>query len=416
MRIHLAWDRKKSYRYLVILLAVLVLAGLIWVNIRFSRDNPGGNDFLVHYVGARSFLLEGISPYSDEVAQQIQTIAYGRPAQGIEHELRVAYPLYSVFLFAPFSLISDYQVARAIWMVILEIALVAMCFLTFKLINWKPNVWIQTGVLVFSVLWYHAARGIINGNAVILIALMITAALLSLKHGSDHLAGVLLALTTIKPHLVILVIPYIMLWVIYHKRWKVIKWFSISLTLLFIVSLIWLPDWIYQNIWEILKYPDYNPAGTFAVALAELFPGAPSQLQWGIGILLSLVLLYEWVNSQKCRFRRFLWISMLTLVVSQWIGIQTDPGNFILLFPAILMITATLSAKWPERQGWIVASVLGVLLIGLWVLFIFTIQQSYQPIQSPIMFIPLPAFCLFGLYWIKWWVVGGHSAIWQDEL
>ena len=265
-------------------------------------------------------------------------------------------------------------------------------------------------------LWYHAVRGVINGNAVILISLLITGALLSIKHGRDQLAGLLLALTTIKPHLVVILIPYILIWTIYHKRWQVIVWFSIALALLVGVSLIWMPDWIFQNIWEILKYPDYNPAGTLAAALTEWFPNLEGVFQWGIASLLGLILLYEWINSQKCRFERFLWISMLTLVISQWIGIQTDPGNFILLFPAVMMIIATVSRKWPHIQGWIVSVVLGGLLIGLWVLFVATIQQSYQPIQSPVMFIPLPAFCLLGLYWIKYWVNGKHARFGQDRL
>lgn len=409
-------NKRRLNRLVVILLVVLVLAGLVWVNIQFSRNNPGGNDFLVHYVGARAFLFDHLSPYSDEVAQRIQTVAYGRPAQGIEHELRVAYPLYSVFLFSPFSLIEDYQLARAIWMVVLEIALVAMCFLVFELLDWRPNIWIQAGVLVFSVIWYHAARGIINGNAVILIALMITGTLLSIKNGHDRLAGILLTLTTIKPHLVVLIIPFILIWTMYHKRWRIIGWFGFSLGLLIGVSLVLMPDWIWQNIWEILKYPDYNPAGTLAAALGEWFPEAHQYLGWAIAIPFGLILLYEWVNARKCKFEKFLWIVMLTLVISQWIGIQTDPGNFILLFPALMMIIATISDKWPHNQVWIASSVLGGLLAGLWLLFVATIQRSYQPIQDPVMFIPLPALCLIGLYWIKWWVVGGHSALWRDDL
>ena len=411
-----ALNKKRMNTILVIVLAILVLAGLVWVNNQFSKNNPGGNDFLVHYVGARSFLLEGISPYSDEVAVRIQTAAYGRPAQGVEHELRVAYPFFSVFLFAPFSLISDYQVARAIWMVVLEIALILMCFMSFKLMDWKPALWLQSLLLVFSLLWYHAARGVINGNAVILIALMITGVFLAIKNDQDQIAGLLLALTTIKPHLVVLLIPYVLIWSLYNKRWRVIGWFSLTMAVLLVVSLALMPDWILQNIWEILKYPDYNPAGTLAAALSEWFPGIASQLKWGIASIFSVLLLFEWGRSRKGRFERFLWVGMFTMVVSQWIGIQTDPGNFILLFPALIIIMATLHQKWPQRGDWIVVGFLGLLLVGLWGLFILTIQKTYQPVQSPVMFLPLPAICLVGLYWIKWWVAGDHNVLWRNDL
>lgn len=410
------FNNKRMNNILVILLAVLVLAGLVWVNNQFSKNNPGGNDFLVHYVGTRSFLLEGISPYSDEVAIRIQTAAYGRPAQGVEHELRVAYPFYSVFLFAPFSLIGDYQIARAIWMVVLEIALIMMCFLSFRLLHWKPALWLQSLILVFSLLWYHAARGIINGNAVILIALMITGLFLAIKNGQDHIAGLLLALTTIKPHLVVLLIPYVLIWSLYNKRWRVIGWFSLTMGVLLVISLVLMPDWILQNIWEILKYPDYNPAGTLAAALAEWFPNAAVQFKWGIAFPFSVLLIVEWARSRKGRFESFLWTGMVTMVVSQWIGIQTDPGNFILLFPALLIILAALHKKWPQGGDWIVVGFLGVLLVGLWSLFILTIQKTYQPVQSPAMFLPLPAICLIGLYWTKWWVARENNALWRVDL
>lgn len=409
-------NSRTTTNMLLLAAAVIVLTGLIWVNIQFSRDNPGGNDFLVHYIGTRSYLLDRISPYSDEVALRIQTSAYGRAAEGIEHELRVAYPFYSIFLFAPFSLISDYAIARALWMVVLEVALIIMCLLSFQLLDWKPKLWMQSVFLAFSVLWYHSARSVINGNAVILITLMLIGALLALKRQQDHIAGLLLAIATIKPHLVILLIPYILFWSIYRKRWRVLSSFSLTLGVLLVISLLLMPDWLLQNIWEILKYPDYNPAGTLAAALGEWFPELANQLRWGILIVLSIILFGEWIRSRRSKFPRFLWVAMLTLVIGQWIGIQTDPGNFILLFPALMMIIASACRKWPQYQSGIILTSLGVVLFGLWGLFVFTIQWTYQPVQSPVMFLPLPALCLTGLYWIKWWVAGGASAISLEEI
>lgn len=203
--------RRNLYQWIIAAsLLVVVIGGLTWVNIQFTKSNPGGNDFLVHYIGTRSFLFDGLSPYSDDVATRIQIAAYGHPAEGIEHELRVAYPLYSVILFAPFSLIGDYQIARAVWMTVLELALVTMTFLSFRLVDWNPPLWIQASILLFSLIWYHAVRGVINGNAVILLALALTCILLSIKNGEDRIPGLLLAVTTIKPHLVVLVIPTIL--------------------------------------------------------------------------------------------------------------------------------------------------------------------------------------------------------------
>jgi hypothetical protein len=406
-RIHYQW-------ILAGLLMIVVVGGLYWVNLQFSKNNPGGNDFLVHYVGTRSFLFDGISPYSDEVATRIQLAAYGHLAQGMEHELRVAYPLYSVILFAPFSLISDYQVSRAIWMTVLELGLVAMTFLSFELMDWKPPLWVQGIFLLFSMIWYHAVRGVVNGNAVILIALALTSILLLMKNERDKASGILLAFTTIKPHLVILVIPLILIWSVYHKRWQVLFWFGGTLVGLVLTGMILLPDWISQNLWEILKYPAYNPAGTLAAVLGEWMPGISTQLKWSIGIGLGLILMYEVWRARNGGFAHLVWASIFTLTIAQWIGIQTDPGNFILLFPALVLILSEFNQKWSEQGGLITVVILSVLFVSLWVLFIATIERSYQPVQGSAMFIPFPAFCLIGLYWIKWWFIGSKPLLWNE--
>ena len=411
--------KNRNNRYiqmgLIVFLGLIILVGLAWVNYTFSKGNPGGNDFLVHYIGARSLLYDGLSPYSDEVAVRIQTAAYGHPAQGIEHELRVAYPLYSVFLFTPFAVIGDYNIARAIWMTCLEIALIAMSFLALNLTEWNPPLWLQGLILLFSIIWYHAIRGLINGNVVILIALAISAILLSIKKEHDKIAGILLAAVTIKPHIVVLFIAFVLIWSLYKGRWILLQWFVGTLFVLVVISVLIIPDWIIQNIQEVLRYPGYNPAGTLAAALGELLPGLGQEIKWVIALIFGMILIYEWWIGRKEDFTRFMWVSFMTLVISQWIGIQTDPGNFIILFPALILILSVWEKRW-ENKGLLLTGIsLAVLFFGLWLLFLVTIQRSYQPVQNPIMFIPLPAVLLIGLYWIKWWVNAPVRMLWVEN-
>jgi len=54
---------------LLVLFVVGGVAGLTWMNYRFSVQNPGGNDFLARWMGARKWLMEGISPYDQRVSQ-----------------------------------------------------------------------------------------------------------------------------------------------------------------------------------------------------------------------------------------------------------------------------------------------------------------------------------------------------------
>ena len=374
-------------------------------NYNYASLNPGGNDFLVHWMGTRSFITEGISPYSDEVALRIQDMVYGRPAQPGEHELRVAYPLYSMVFFLPFALVRDFTMARAVWMTVLELALVALCFFSLRLTRWKPLPLVLMLLLLFSLLWYHALRALILGNAVILVTLLVTGGLLAIRNSEDELAGVLLGFATIKPQVVLVLLVFIFLWSLRKRRWKIVFWMVGTVVLLAGAAALLLPDWILQNIREIIRYPGYNPPGTPAAVFAVYMPGVGRQIGMGVSIFLAIVLLIEWWLATRGDFRAFLWAASLTLVASQWIGIQTDPGNFIVCYPALVLVLAMLDERWHRSSTWMIVLTLVVLFAGIWLVFLRTLERSYQPIQSPLLFFPLPMLLLAGLYWVRWWAV-----------
>ena len=96
-------QQRQIKEVLFIFLIIIIIGLFFFANLEYTRSNPGGNDFLVHWVGTKTFVQEEISPYSDDVALEIQNLVYGRPARNGEHELRVAYPFYSIFLFLPFT-------------------------------------------------------------------------------------------------------------------------------------------------------------------------------------------------------------------------------------------------------------------------------------------------------------------------
>jgi hypothetical protein len=371
------------YWYLAAIFLLLLIAGLTLANYYFVQQNPGGNDFLVHWVGTRALFVDGLSPYSDEVAERIQTLAYGRPAQAGEHELRVAYPLYSVLVFLPFSLISDYEIARAILMTALELALIGLGLLSLRLTRWKIGLWLLPFFLIFSILWYHSLRPLINGNAVILVALMLVGAFAALKRGRDELAGILLAASTIKPHLVLM---------------------SAGAALL-------VPDWPLQNLREIMAYSSYNPPGTPGAVFETWLPATGEQFGWALSVVMGLILLTEWVLVRGKDFRWFLWTASLTLVISQWIGIQTDPGNFILLYFPLVLVFALWIERWGRAGIYLVSGAMVLLFIGPWMLFLETVTDGDQPMQHPVMFFPLPLFLLITLYWVRWWGIKPRSLL-----
>jgi hypothetical protein len=400
---------------LVIVVLIVIISGMTIANYNFASKNPGGNDFLVHWVGTRNLVFEGISPYSDETALDIQTLAYGRPARADEHELRVAYPLYSIVVFFPFALIKDFNIARAVWMTTLELALLALSFVSIRIVNWKPKTLTLVIFFLFSMLWYHAVRPLINGNVVILIALGLAGAFLAIRDGRDELAGVLLALTTIKPQVTLVVLVFIVLWAIKQSRWRIIFWLGGSVLLLGFASALLIPDWIVQNLREVLRYPGYNPPGTIIAAMTEIFPSFGRRVSVAIVIILAVLSIVEWWFGRHKLFRRFYWTLCFTLVASQWLFIQTDPGNFIIMMPVLVYVMQIIDERWQTYGQMINIIMMLVLLIGIWIIFISTLEYGLQPQQSPVMFLPLPALLMLLMYWFRWWAIRPAS-LWYEEI
>lgn len=390
----------------VLLLAIVLIATLTWANYQFALSNPGGNDFIPRWVAAR--LAPGVSPYSEQTNQAIQEVIYGQAARATEDQQFFVYPYYALAVFFPFGLVEDLNLARALWMTALEIALLALAIVSLSLAHWKPSLPLLALLLIFSLAWYHALRALINGNAAALVALFVALALYAIRLKRDALAGVLLALASIKPHMVVLLTPFILLWAISRRRWSLVVTILVSHLLFLTVPLLAQRDWIIQNLRQIVTYIEHtrypiidSPIDIFS----RTWPGVGVQLQWIFVTLLALLLLLEWWRALGKDFRWFFWTACLTLAVTNLIGIPTATVNYVALFPAIVLVLAT----WHQRWGWggrvLAAVTLFALLVGLWVLMFISLPDQPHVLQPPVMFFPVPIFVLLALYWVRWWAL-----------
>jgi hypothetical protein len=170
-----------------LLLAAVI--GLTVFNFRFVVQNPGGNDFLARWMGARLWLKEGISPYDEQVSLSTQEMIYGHPADPSQGEdlNHFVYPLYSMVFFAPFGLL-EFTPARAVWMTVLEISLVLLVFVSLHLTGWRTSPVKTITLVLFAILWYHGIRTLILGQFAGINALLIALALLFIQQKQDDFA------------------------------------------------------------------------------------------------------------------------------------------------------------------------------------------------------------------------------------
>ena len=384
-------------------LLLALLGGLVSVHLHFTRQHPGGTDFLDYWVAARHFLLQGESPYSQSVIAEIQQRIYGRPAYAWETQHAPVYPFHFVFLFAPFALIGDYPLARALWMVTNEVLLVAGVLLWLPFLPWKPRPLTLAALLLYALLGYFSLRGLVNGNVVVLQTALFMLGVYAIARRQDGLGGALLALTTVKPQVALLPLVLVALWSASRRRWGV--WLGLGGALaLLLGAATWLqPDWWLADLRLILAYPSYSPPGSPQVVLRLWLPGLGRLLAWGLTAIVWGVLIAEWVAVWGRPFPHFLWTFALTLLVAQWSGIQTDPGNLIVTLPALVLVWGYWCTRWVYGKP-LFWGTWALILVGNWALFLSTVRWvGGQPIQSPVLYFPFPMLTFFMMYTVRGW-------------
>ncbi|UCG24376.1 MAG: DUF2029 domain-containing protein [Chloroflexota bacterium] len=372
----------------LLVVAILVLAaGLTLANYRYAANSPGGNDFIPRWLGTRLLLAKGQNPYGAETSLAIQEFMYGRPAKANEDQVLFVYPLYSALLFAPFALVGDYVVARALWMTALEMALLALAIVSLRLANWRPAAPVLVLVLLFTLSWYHGVRPLINGNAAILVALFVATALLSIRLNRDVTAGLFLALSTVKPQAVVLLLPLVLIWAFSRRRYRIVFSTLICLALLFILSTLIEPGWLSQNIHQVVAYPDYTLAGTPAAIFEIWWPSSGRWLGLATTTVLAILLLQQWRSTLSRDAFVLVPIAFFTLAITNLIGVTTAASNYIALLPGVIILLAFWRRDKGTFREWPAVLAMILLFVGLWMLFWFSRSGRAQ---SPVMFFPVP--------------------------
>jgi hypothetical protein len=389
-------------RWLLLILGIALLCGLTLANYRFVLQAPGGNDFLARWTGAHYWIVEGVNPYDEQVSLAAQRIIYGRPAnaQRGEDVAAFVYPLPAMLFFAPFGLL-PFPVARALWMMILELSLPLLAAFGLMIAAWRLQRWHIALWLIFSVIWYHGFRAIIVGQFAVVEALLMVGALLAIQTGSDAIAGMLMALSISKPQMAILLLPFVVIWALKSGRGRLARWTFGSLAVLILASLLLMPDWPLLWLRQLLAYPEYTALGSPVSIAVGLLPRKLPWLAWAISGGLLIYLFIEWARAMGKDDRWFQWTAALTIVITNLIATRTATTNYVVMLPALIMILAALEDRWKLAGKLVGLGLMLLLLVGLWALFIATLQGN---VESPWMYLPLPVFALLGLWWTSWWM------------
>jgi len=315
-----------------------------------AHDRPRGNlsDLYPRWLGARELLLHGRDPYSAAVTREIQTGYYGRPLDSSRpadptDQQAFAYPAYVVFYLAPTVRLHFGIVQRAFFWILVGIT-AASVFLWLRLLGWTVAPSVQAAMVALTLSSLPVLQGLKLQQFSLFVAAMCAASMALLAAGCLIPAGILLALATIKPQLVLPLLLWLGLWSLgdLRRRYRLAASFLIVMVVLCAAAEWFLPHWI-ARLWHAAgAYLQY----TQAVPVLEAVVPYP----WGR----LLVVLFAGTVAVVCFKQRRepentdAFRSSICLVMA--LTVLTVPTfslyNQALLLPAILLIARDRRMIW----------------------------------------------------------------------
>lgn len=413
-------DIRKSRRWLIaqeaglLLLALLVLAGLLALNIYLTRVLPGGEQFFLRWSAARGFLSGDVEPYSSEIAQRTQNLVYGRRALPGEYPYALNDPFPIVLLYLPLALFSNFAVARGIWMLLSQVTLLWLVVSLLRALEWQPPRWLLVLGVGVSLFGYYSLIAFGAGTPAVFLAALFFAILYFLRSFSDELAGVCLSLTFYQWEVSALFVLFILVFVFANRRWRVLYGLGMALTVLLAVSFLAYPGWGVPYLRGVLSDWYRSADLRFGAYVVRWFPQAQFFTgQWTAAALGALVF-WEWIQTAVSHFRHLVWAACLSLAVTPLMGFAIFPSNHVVLLPSLLLIVMLAWERWTHRRDWFPPLVLlAAFLVPFWLYYQFS--SGAGRLYADLLILLPPVASLLGLYWMRWWAVRSPR-VWADQI
>ncbi len=358
------------------LLAFLCAAGMwTYVNrvliahqVRYAAAHgiPRGNfsDLYPRWLGARELLLDGRDPYSAEITREAQAGFYGRTLDpdspgDRNYQQGFYYPVYVVFLLAP-TIHLPFEIVRKGFFWVLFGLTLATIPLWLRVLRWSVPLWMQAGLIVFTVGSFPVVQGLKVQNMTLLVVSLLAVAMALLASDRPIPAGILLALTTIKPQLVVLLLLWLTIWTLadWRRRYRWAASFLLVMVIMCAASEWYLPHWIPRFLQAVHEYRNY----TGEMSVMEQLIGTPWSRVLEFLAFAALIVAC-WMERRHAEDTDHFALTLsLVLAVTILIEPTYRPYNQVLLIPALLVMLRERKAIWRRS---VANRFLSVVTIGL---------------------------------------------------
>ena len=408
----------------VIVFSVALLA----LNIYLARTLQGGEWLYIRWNGARAFLFEKTDAYGLPIAQQVQTLVYGREAFLEEYPYVVNDPFYIVLLYTPLAILNelfsifspsvavfiDFSVARGIWMLFSEFALVGIVLFSVRLTEWKIPRWMFIVLIGFGLFNPYSVNAILSASPTIFLTFIYLSILIALHSFSDELAGMLLFLVGYQWEVGALFFLFILVFVVANRRWSVFTGFGMLLIVFMVVAFILNSSWFIPYARAILFDWRRGVSYSFGFTLSDVFPLVSLAVGRWLSIGVAVLLLFETILSVNEYIMHVTWVAFLSLALNPIMGFAIFPSNHVVLLPAFILFVALAWERWENKRALLSVGLLSFVFIFSYGIYFQSIYATSNLYGDLLKIIP-PIMAIIALYWMRWWAVR-PPRIWADQL
>lgn len=367
-----------------------------------AHSRPRGNlsDLYPRWLGSRELLLHGRDPYSPEITREIQIGYYGRILDANrlydpKDQQSFAYPVYVAFLLAP-TITLPFPAVQAGFRYFLIALVPATVLLWLFALRWRPKASTTVILLLLTLGSFPGLQGIKLQQLSVLVSALLAASVALLISGHLVLAGVVLALATIKPQLTVLIAAWLLLWGVSRRERLGFVWgFAGTLAALVLAGQLVLPGWIPRFVDGLTAYQHYTGGGRSLLdVLTNPFLGKLIAAALIVGCaVFCWRLRAEPSDTGDFRLAMALVLALTVVVVPMF-----APYNQLLLLPAIFLLLQHWEPIWQSLAGRALAIVILAAIFWPWLVSLaLLILSVFVPAPTVEQAWPLPLYTSFAI-------------------
>jgi len=266
---------------------------------------------------------------------------------------------------------------------LLVIATAASVVLWMRVLAWRPSLAITLAWIVLALGSFPAIQGFKLQQLTLLVAVLLAASVCLIVRGHLFAAGILLALTTIKPQLALLPVLWLGIWVMgnWRARQRLFWSFAGSMAVLFAASEWILPGWLGRFRAASAAYYQYTGGGRSV--LDVLLPSIVGKAAALILVIVCIALVWQ-IRREPADTPGFRWSLVLVMATTLAVIPMFAPYNQLLLMPCLLEIFRTARfASGVNRLSRFLFSATGLVVVWPWLAAaLLTIALVFLPAST----------------------------------